>query len=186
MDVSAPDIDAPPAARSDEAAFRDAFREHGPVVLRYAASRVGPQLGEDVAADTFVEAWRSRDRYDGNAGSLEAWLLGIATRIIARQRRAERRWLQMCADTAAADAGDRAAPIDVDDRIDAAARRPELARALRRLTTKERDPLLLQLLANMSIDEIALALDLPAGTVRSRLTRARARVANMLEGGEHA
>jgi RNA polymerase sigma-70 factor (ECF subfamily) len=193
MDATAPDIDAPPAEPPpasatvlDEDAFRAAFHEHGASVLRYATSRVGPIAGEDVAADTFVEAWRSRHRYDGNIASIEAWLLGIATRVIARQRRAERRWLQMCADTAAATSAAPDPAPDPLDRIDAAARRPELAASLRRLTIKERDPLLLHLLADLTYDQIAAALRIPVGTVRSRISRARARVAADLEGGDHA
>ncbi len=143
-------------------AFHVLFDRHYERVRRYAWARIGP-AGEDVAAEAFAVAFAGRGRYDVTRGDALPWLLGIATNLIRRQHREERRRLRLLA----ALAGER--PPDPA----AAAIDPELATALGRLHRRDRDVLVLYAVAELSYAEIAEALGIAEGTVRSRLHRAR-------------
>ena len=70
---------------------------------------------------------------------------------------------------------------DPDDRLDAQRRAPELATAIRGMRSRDREVLLLYGLAELTYAEIGEALDIPVGTVRSRLSRSRRRLGNYLE-----
>jgi RNA polymerase sigma-70 factor (ECF subfamily) len=172
----------------DQAAFHQAFEDHAPNVLRLACARVGPDAAEEVLADTFVAAWRARASFADPAGNgLEAWLIGISINVIKRYRRAEGRWLQMCADTLQAqelDLDDHDEASSSDSRIDAKDRARRLGAALAHIPRRERDPLLLFVLNDMSYEEISAALDIPVGTVRSRISRGRKRLADRMGGGD--
>lgn len=143
-------------------AFRVLFDRHYARVRRYAWARIGP-AGEDLAAEAFAVAFAARDRYDVTRQDALPWLLGIATNLIRRQRREERRRLQLLA------AIDRERPPEpVTGSIN-----PAVAAALERLHRRDRDVLVLYAVAELSYSEIAEALGIPEGTVRSRLNRAR-------------
>ena len=154
-------------------------------IYRYVAGRLGPDVADDLAAETFTDAFRKRAQFQPSRGALRPWLYGIATNLVARHRRVEARRL-----TALARA-DRRATADADDLADladrAAARvsaqqlRKPLAQALAQLPAHDRDVLLLVSLADLSYEEVAAALGIPAGTVGSRLNRARRKVRTALE-----
>lgn len=160
------------------AMFDSAFRRHRLAVYRYARARLGPEAAEDVTAETFIQAWSLRARYAERVDvDIDAWLLGIATHMVARHRRAERRWLNGCATSART--SDTTTQLDHDamaDRIDAVAVGPDLARAIARMPARERDPLLLHILGTLSYEQVAVSLDLPIGTVRSRISRGKQRL----------
>jgi RNA polymerase sigma-70 factor (ECF subfamily) len=147
------------------AAFEGVFDRHFQTVHAFADRRVGPDLAEEVAAETFARAYRRRDRYDGAYPDALPWLLGIASNLIRRHHRAERRRLAAYARAA---------------RHDPPAAAPEVAgellEAVARLPRSQRDVLLLYAWADLGYQQIARALDLPVGTVRSRLARARSRL----------
>lgn len=143
-------------------AFCTLFDRHYERVRRYAWGRIGP-AGDDVAAEVFVIAFASRERYDLTRSSAVPWLLGIATNLIRRQYREERRRLRLLA----ALGSER--PFEAGgDRVD-----PTVATAIGRLHRRDRDVLLLFAIAELSYTEIAQALGIAEGTVRSRLHRAR-------------
>jgi len=106
------------------------------------------------------------------------WLFGIAANLIRRHWRTERRRLRAYARTGVDPIGDEAA--EVERRVDAVAAAPAVAAALASLGAGEREVLLLFAWADLSYDEISTALGIPVGTVRSRLSRARARVRELL------
>lgn len=174
----------PQLAALDERSFRTAFEQHGATVLRYVRARLGEQLAEDVTSETFVAAWRARASFDPQRGlSIEAWLLGVATHVIARHRRSEARWLRMTTDArhVTPDRSSIDAQLDaVDRRVSTTDQRRRLTRAIRRLPHAQRDPLLLHVLGELSYEEIAAALDLPLGTVKSRINRARQRLQQVM------
>ncbi|SQD98237.1 MULTISPECIES: RNA polymerase sigma factor [unclassified Parafrankia] len=157
--------------------FADLFERHGDRVHRYLARRAGPDLAEDLVSDTFVAAFEQRSRFDparGPDGALP-WLLGIATRILQGHRRAEaRRWRVL--ERALPDRPEPAAADRVADRVDANATVQSLVRALAELPDGERDALLLLAWGDLRYEEIATALAVPVGTVRSRIHRARNRL----------
>jgi len=156
------------------------FDRHAPAIGRYIARRLGPDAADDLVAETFLAAFRRRDHYDLTHGDARPWLYGIATRLIGRHRRQEVRFFRAIARTGADPAAE-AVTDQVIDRIAAQGARRELAAALARLSQDQRDVLLL-VASGLGYEETALALAVPAGTVSSRLVRARRKVREALGG----
>jgi len=152
------------------ARFAVLYERHLPTVERYLARRVGSELAEDLTAEVFVRAFRVRGRFRAEHETALPWLLGIASHLVGDQRRAEQRRLaslRRLASTISAEAHD-----------DLAIVAPDLVRKLRRLPAADRDALLLVAWGELSYEETAVALGIPLGTVRSRIARARKRLAN--------
>jgi RNA polymerase sigma-70 factor (ECF subfamily) len=152
--------------------FSEIFDRHYADIHGYASRRLGPSLADDVAAETFLIAFDRRRRYDLEQPSARPWLFGIASNLIARQHRAEVRQYRALVRASAAESVDGYAE-QVDGRIDAAAQRARLAAALVQIAERDREVLLLVAWAQLSCEEAARALGIPAATARSRLHRAR-------------
>jgi RNA polymerase sigma factor (sigma-70 family) len=154
--------------------FGAIFERHFVPIHRYLNRRVGLDLAEDLASETFVVAFRRRAGYDWGREDARPWLFGIATNLMRRYRRTERRKLAAYArigvDPLVASDPDLDA---AEDRAQSQAAGPVLAQALAALRPGDRDVLLLHAWADLSYQEIAGALGVPVGTVRSRLARAR-------------
>jgi RNA polymerase sigma-70 factor (ECF subfamily) len=105
------------------------------------------------------------------------WLLGIATNRIGRARDAERRWLR--AHDPEPDTSD--VFEDADSRLNAERLAPWLHDALAALRRRDREVLLLHVAAELTVEQVAAALDVPVGTIKSRLHRARRILAAQLE-----
>ncbi|MFD9948518.1 RNA polymerase sigma factor [Nonomuraea sp. NPDC059023] len=167
----------------DPEAFADLFTRHAPALRRYVARRLGPCLADDIVSDTFLTAFRRRGRYDLSHPDARPWLYGIAARLVSRHRRVEIRFYRALVrsgvDEIAEPYADR-----VDDWV--AAQQAGLAAALMKLSPGDREVLLLVAWADMSYEDVARALDIPIGTVRSRLHRARARTRQALGGSDPA
>lgn len=156
--------------------FAVVFDRHFAAIHRYLARRAGGQIADDLASQCFTIAFERRATFNATASDARPWLYGIATNLLRDHWRAEQR----LTGTVIRLGNDRAGAVQPDpaDRADAD---PELGRALRSLESSQRDVLLLYAWAELSYDEIALALDVQVGTVRSRLSRARARIREQLE-----
>jgi RNA polymerase sigma factor (sigma-70 family) len=154
------------------AVFGAVFDRHSRSVYRYVRRRVGVELASDVTAEVFTRAFRDRARFDGRVESAFPWLLGIATNVIRMHRRAEERRLRAYARAAEPEPGGEFA-AEIGDRVDAQAVRAVLSEALAALPSRQRDVLLLRAWADLSSSEIAVALSMSPGTVRSDLHRAR-------------
>jgi RNA polymerase sigma factor (sigma-70 family) len=162
-------------------AFAALFDRHADSVHRYAARRLGTQLADDVTAETFAVAFQRRRGYDLAHTDARPWLLGIATNLMRTHRRAEaRRWKALARAAAAVQAEPEADAVAA--RVSAQAVRRELMSTLARLPARQRDVLLLYAWAELDYEQIALALAVPVGTVRSRLHRARAALQAELPG----
>lgn len=161
------------ARSADEpAAFASLFDRHAPTVYRYAAQRLGDDAAEDVMSETFLVAFERRGDFDPAVGDARPWLLGIATRLMHKHVRLEARaWKGMVAGMAGQLAPDLIEQAGA--RVDAARLTRRLASALRKLSASDRDTLLLYAWGDLDYARIAAALDVPIGTVRSRLNRAR-------------
>lgn len=166
-------------SRREPEQFTRLFRRHAPHIQRYVARRLGPDAADDIVAETFLLAFRQRDRYDQSRPDARPWLYGIATNLIGRHRRAEVRLYRALARTGADPVAE---PFTdgVDDRVSASTTARRLAAALARLSAEYRDTLLLVVWGDLSYDEAAAALGVPVGTVRSRLSRARSRLRRTL------
>jgi RNA polymerase sigma-70 factor, ECF subfamily len=156
-------------------AFARVFTRHHPAVHRYLARRLGADLADELAAETFAVAFAKRGRYDVAFADARPWLFGIATRLAHRHWRREERELRAYARTGV-DATVPSADERVAARADSAVAGPALAAALAGLTAKERDVLLLYAWEQLDQPEIAAALSISLGTVKSRLHRARTRL----------
>jgi RNA polymerase sigma-70 factor (ECF subfamily) len=169
------------AARRSPDHFATVFDRHYGRIYAYAARRLGRDLAEDVASETFLVAFGRLAGYDPARPDAAPWLYGIASNLIARHGRAEARRYRALAKVAP----DRPA-VETDEaigRLDAATAKGPLAAALARLSGDERDVLLLVAWAGLSQPEVAAALAVPAGTVRSRLHRARQEMRDALDKG---
>ncbi|MCI3904320.1 RNA polymerase sigma factor [Streptomyces spectabilis] len=169
---------------SDPDAFGELFDTYARSVYNHAYRLTGDwSTAEDIVSLTFLEAWRLRARADADGGSLRPWLLGIATNVTRNQRRAGRRHAAAVARLPRADAvADFADEVAgrVDDREQLALVRTALAK----LRRAEREVLALCVWSGLGYEAAASALGVPVGTVRSRLSRARRKLAKQMEPPE--
>jgi RNA polymerase sigma-70 factor, ECF subfamily len=153
--------------------FAAVFDRHWRSIHAFCTSRAAA-AGEDIAADVFRVAFDRRGRYDQRLDDARPWLFGIATNLLRhhfrsaqRRERAGHRALTL----AGSETGEE--PLD---RLEAQLLGGRLAAALEALAPAEREALLLLAWAELDYREIARALEVPVGTVRSRIHRARTRV----------
>jgi RNA polymerase sigma factor (sigma-70 family) len=168
-------------SRHEPEQFTVLFRRHAPHIQRYAVRRLGQDAADDIVAETFLLAFRQRDCYDHTRADARPWLYGIATNLISRHRRAEIRMYRALARTGA-DPVMEPFTDRIDDRVSASSASRLLAAALARLPEEHRDTLLLVAWGGLSYEEVATALGVPVGTVRSRLSRARSKLRRTLDG----
>jgi RNA polymerase sigma factor (sigma-70 family) len=166
-------------ARREPAAFAAIFDRHYDAIHGYLRRRLDAPIAEELAAETFARALRGLKRYDDARPDALPWLYGIAANLARRHRRTELRRLRAYARTGRDPLQDEHA--DAPARLDAAAAGPRLAAALAELRADDRETLLLFAWAELSYEEIARALDVPVGTVRSRLHRSRRTLRGHLE-----
>jgi RNA polymerase sigma factor (sigma-70 family) len=140
--------------------FGELLEEHFDAIYGYLARRVAPDLAREIAAETFTRAYASRKSFDPGRGEPRAWLFGVAHNLLRRHYRDEERPLRAFA---------RVEGTGYED----APHEPLVAEALSVQSREERDVLLLFAWADLSYEQIAEALAIPIGTVRSRLNRAR-------------
>jgi RNA polymerase sigma factor (sigma-70 family) len=173
-------------SRQSPEAFASLYDRHAPALHRYVARRLGDGAADDVVADTFLDAFRRRHAYDLAISDARPWLYGIAANLIGKHSRAEVRMLRAYARTGS----DPLLTVramnghadEADSRLSAQAAQRQLADAIAGLTQADREVLLLIAWADLSYAEVAAALRIPVGTVRSRLHRARTRVRQALGG----
>ena len=154
----------------DPEAFAEVFDRHFAFVHRYIARRAGRDSADDLAAQTFTVAFSHRGRYRDDLGTARPWLLGIATNLMRAASRGDARvssLVERLGSEAAARSGyrtaDPSAVAEEDDRLTA---------ALAKLEPGQREALLLHALGELTYLEVADALAIPVGTVRSRISRA--------------
>jgi RNA polymerase sigma-70 factor (ECF subfamily) len=160
----------------EPARFGAVFDRHATVVFRYLVRRVGVDEADALLGEVFRVAFEKRTTYDIARPDARPWLYGIATNLLARHRRSEARRIRATARLLA-----RQQPADdPDDQVagtlDARELWRHVAEAVAALPEEERDALLLYAWEELGYDQIADALGVPVGTVRSRLNRARVRL----------
>lgn len=168
--------------QGDEEAFLALYRLHKDAVYRFALMYCGSSAGaSDVTQDTFMHFITRPDQFDPTRGTVGAWLCGVA-RMIARKHLGEREEPTdpaLLADDTALQPGqvDHESPLDHVLRTEAA---DQVRRAVARLAPHYRDVLILCELSGLSYAEAAQVCGIDIGTVRSRLSRARAALAQRL------
>ena len=176
MDDALTDSELLERSVADPASFAGLFDRHHGELYRYLRRRAGPSLAADIAAETFLTAFARRDSYRPDGQSARPWLYGIAHNLLRNHSRSERRqWLAYARHGEVPDADQSAADAfgNADRRADAAVAAARIGQVLAGLASADRDVLLLFAWADMSYADIASTLQIPVGTVRSRLNRAR-------------
>jgi RNA polymerase sigma factor (sigma-70 family) len=165
---------------AEPAYFGVLFDAHAPLIYRYIARRVGREGSDDLVAETFVAAFGGRFRYDLSRSDARPWLYGVATNVISRHRRDELKQLRIRrAGTTPFNSADFADRVAFD--VTARSLRAELVSAVADLAEGDRDVLVLIAWEELTYEEVALALSIPIGTVRSRLHRARSQLRPVLD-----
>jgi RNA polymerase sigma factor (sigma-70 family) len=164
-------------------AFGLIYDRHAAALLRFLGRRVGAGVAEGLVGELFRIAFERRKTFDTSRASALPWLYGIGANLLLKHRRGEARWLRASARMAGAGgAADRRASAAA---VDARVLFPRVAEAIEALPDGEREALLLFAWEDLSYQGMAEALELPIGTVRSRLNRARVHLRELLEpGGE--
>ena len=157
-------------AQRDGEAFEAFFREHYRVVLAYALRRADPETARDVAAETFVVAWR---RFEQAPASPRPWLFGIARRMLANARRGIRRKQALVQRLSAQ------REVMGSDGEGQPAGSP-VREALAGLSANDREILQLVAWEGLTTKELAVTLGTSATACRVRLHRARRRFAAAL------
>jgi RNA polymerase sigma-70 factor (ECF subfamily) len=158
------------AAAGEVAPYTELVRRHERRVRAFLTRLTGGNGAEDLSQETFLKAWRMASSYRGE-GSYEGWLLRIAWRLFLSSRRKIREEPVETYDTADTRGGGDDARIDLE-------------RALARLPERERAAALLCLGEGYSHSAAASILELPLGTLKSVVARARTALAAALEGHE--
>lgn len=154
------------SAGHDEAAFEEFVGRHRLPLVRYVNRRLGSAFIDDIVSETFAVAFARRARFDITQADARPWLFGIATNLIRRHSRAEAKTLAAYAKTGVD-------PTTPDLSESARAIDSTLAGVLAALRPRYRDVLFLHAICDLSHEEIATALDVPVGTARGWLHRAR-------------
>ncbi len=169
------------AAQNDSTSFGTVFDRHFGTVYRFCARRVGGDLAEDIAGETFRRAFEARRSYDLRQPNALPWLFRIALNLVRdaiRARAAEDRAYARLRALA------RTETLSEEDQVTRSAEaRSELARLARLLVAEPQedvDALFLHVWDGLSYVEVATALGVPVGTVRSRLSRLRQRLETTL------
>lgn len=153
------------AADGDRVALAAWIRRSQAEVWRFVASGVGAQRADDVTQEVFLRAIRAMDRFRGESSS-RTWLLSIARRTVADEHRRTYRRRRIEATVEAMRHDTVEEPVDV-------ATQSHVGAAIEALDPDRREPFVLTQVLGLSYAEAAEVLDVPIGTVRSRIARAR-------------
>jgi RNA polymerase sigma-70 factor (ECF subfamily) len=165
------------------ACFTEIFDRYVPHISRFLLRRAGHDAAEDLVAETFIVAFRVRENFDLTANSARPWLYGIATNVLRHHFRAEGRARHAQEHLQARIAIDHVGDewtSEADERAEFLRLQPLLEAALDELDPDWRDALLLFAYADMTYLEISEALTIPVATVRSRISRSRVRLRELL------
>ncbi|TXR95944.1 RNA polymerase sigma factor [Streptomyces sp. col6] len=174
-----PDEDLLARSAREPTAFEPLVARHSAALHGYLVRRA-PAAADDLLSEVWLQAYAHRGTFDAARGSARGWLFGVARNVLSRHRQTTAR---AAARTEPEPDATTADPWQaVDQRLDAASVAPELRRKLAELPSTERELLLLVAWEQLTPAEAAAAVGIPAGTARSRLHRARARLRDGLTG----
>jgi RNA polymerase sigma factor (sigma-70 family) len=172
------------ARSGDSEAFGMLFERHARTIYNYCFRRVGSwAVAEDLVSIVFLEAWRRVDKQLPSGKELP-WLFGIATNVVRNRRRSERRYAAALSRVPRPTAEPSFAD-DSDERVDDEELMARALMLLARLPRREQEVFALCAWSELSYEDAAVALRIPVGTVRSRLSRARDRLRELDPGIGH-
>jgi RNA polymerase sigma-70 factor (ECF subfamily) len=172
-------------ARGNRGAVATLYDRHGALIYRYSLRMSGDvSIAEEVTQEVFLAMLRQANQFDPRRGLLSTWLCAIARRLVWKQLRNRHRLV----------------PLDIDDgpeqstsmadNPDLLLTRKQVVELVRKgmdaLPPQMKEVIILCEFEEMTYDDAAVVLDVPIGTVRSRLHRARVRLAQVLEGASQS
>src|SRR4051812_44597531 len=155
------------ASLVDGEAFFEVVERHFGEISRFLRRRAAREIADELTAEVFTVAFARRQSYDLSRVSALPWLYGIASNLLRNRLRSELRELELLARAAVDPLAGSGDPLD---RVLTRSVEPALARALLGLSPEERDVLLLYAWGDLAYEGIAEALEMPLGTVKSRLS----------------
>ncbi|MEV0425509.1 RNA polymerase sigma factor [Micromonospora sp. NPDC050495] len=168
-------------AAGDELAFGRLFDRYSRPVYNHAFRLTGSwSTAEDVTQATFLVAWRRRHDARLVDGSALPWLLVVATNAVRSEWRSTRRWLALLRRLPAERFADGDLADEVAARLDDERRMTEVLAVVRRLSPAEREAVALCLWSGVSYPDAAAVLGISEVAVRSRVSRARSRLARLM------
>ncbi len=164
---------------SDPERFTGVVERHAEALHRYFSKRSPHSALDDLVSETFLTAFRSRQNYDTSYLDARPWLFGIATNVLRHHRRSEGRRI--------ARIGRWHSPESEQDRTEevesgmvADTEASKIQSALEQVDERYRDVLMLVAGPGLTYEEVARALGIPVGTVRSRMSRGRTQLRELL------
>ncbi|MFE7773765.1 sigma-70 family RNA polymerase sigma factor [Streptomyces sp. NPDC057445] len=175
-------VTATATATTDEQALAELKREHGPALLSFLLGLTygDQQRAEDLLQETLLRAWQHPEAFDAPYESMRPWLFTVGRRLAIDARRSRLARPAEIGDDILATTAD---PADVTDRAVAAL---DVRAAVRTLSPEHRAVLVQIYFQGRSVAEAALALGIPAGTVKSRSYYALRQLARSLPGYSRA
>lgn len=163
-----------PAAGWTGPEFEELFVESRRYIFRFCAAHVGRVNADDVTAEVFAEAWRVRRRFDPTLGSPRSWLFGIAHNIVRKHHRrdAARKRAYSRVDVVEPNT------LDEDGIVERTDARASVDLVMGRLDEIDQSIVLMLAYGELTFDEASVALGMPVGTIKSRVSRARARLSH--------
>ena len=182
MDEARTDAELLARAGTEPELFGILFDRHFAAIHRYLERRLGAEEANELAGEVFRIAFEQRGRFRPLHESALPWLYGVATNLMLKRWRSERRRLRALAGLEAAAERHSSELEGAEERLDARSLRARLLDALAALPQGDRDVMVLVAWEELSYEEVGTALAIPVGTVRSRLNRARGRLRELLDG----
>jgi RNA polymerase sigma-70 factor, ECF subfamily len=166
------------AANGDVEAFHKLFQAYAPRVKSYMMRQgTDPNVAEELAQETLLTVWRKAKLYSGEKGTASTWIFTIARNLRIDRLRKEVTWQPI---PEGADEEPSSDPLP-DEELSARERQGRIRRALAELPADQSEVVNLSYMEGLSHSEIAARLDLPLGTVKSRMRLAYAKIRETLE-----
>ena len=166
----------------DGIAFGELFERHSTAVYNHCFRRTASwSRAEDLTSVVFLEAWRQRSSVRLHGDSILPWLLAVANNVLRNSNRSQRRYRRLI----------QAVPVSatqpdfgeqVSSRLDDERAMATVLSEIRRLTVRQQEVIALCDWSALSTEEAAIAMDVPVGTVKSRLSRTHQRLRARLIG----
>jgi RNA polymerase sigma factor (sigma-70 family) len=173
-----PDADLIELSIADPEVFAVIFERHATPIHRFLWRRSPRSAVDDLVSDVFLTAFRIRGSYDRSHPDARPWLFGIAINVLRHSHRSEMR--RLTRDERAYRARSFEPGDDVATAAESSVESDRIRHALESLDEGHRDVLLLIAGPGFSYEEVARALDIPIGTVRSRASRGREHLRRLL------
>lgn len=172
---------SPVTPLNDPDRFLALFDERAPQVWRYLRAQLGRSAADDLLSDVFTRAFAARSKFSPERGSEVAWLYGIAHNVCLEHFRRTRK-----ASSALRDLATRARATPASDHSNSVSSQAAVAWALDQLSAERREVVVLIGFFGLTYDEVAEATHVSVGTVKSRYSRARSQLRELLGEDERS